>query len=154
MIFSKFEGRGEDSGVIRCAELHDSLAVLFDRWLFGSIEPCSENGVSGFVELSPRATVILIKKLAKLSPKGSLTTLTVGFTERELTFTVCNIGDDDLYEIARLGILAGFDCHRFADGLELSRTVHQSDAMKIYAVKPAELKRLFEEYFREDTPRE
>ena len=153
MMYSEIESIGEESGAIRCAELHDNLAKLFGRWLFGSIKPSEADGISGFVELSPRATVILIPKLAELSLDGSLPTLTIGFTEREMTLSVCNIEGIYLPEIAKLGILAGFECNCFADGLELSCAVRQSVTMKIYAIKLAGLKRLFEEYFPEDTPR-
>ena len=73
------------------------------------------------------------------------------FTDEEMTLTIRGVGESatsELARLARLGITAGFES-RYTDGrVVLSAPVRSSATLKIYAVKPAWLRDLFEKCFK------
>ena len=136
---------------VSCGDLYAILTDLADRSLLGALELSRESNEDGYVNVSAETTAAIITHAAALTKKEGFTTAKLTFTDAEMTLTVHSDGEsaeDEFARLAKLGRLAGFES-KYTDGkLELSATVRSTKTLKIYAVKPAWLRDLFEHFFK------
>ena len=99
------------------------------------------------MNVSVELVAALITHAAAISGKADFPTVSLLFTDEEMTLTIRGVGESatsELARLARLGSTAGFES-RYTDGrLVLSAPVRSSATLKIYAVKPAWIRELFE----------
>ena len=136
--------------IVGCGDLYEILADLAERRLLGALELSCEGRCVGYVNVSVELTAALITHAAAISSKADFTTVSLIFTDEEMTLNIRGTGEaaaSELARLARLGITAGFES-RYTDGsLVLSAPVRRSATLNIYAVKPAWLRDLFEKCF-------
>ena len=135
---------------VGCSDLYEILADLAERRLLGALELSCEGERRGYVNVSVELVAALITHAAAISGKADFPTVSLLFTDEKMTLTIRGVGESaasELARLARLGITAGFDS-RYTDGsLVLSAPVRSSATLKIYAVKPAWIRDLFEKCF-------
>lgn len=142
MSFHSFDDRSLHT--VGCGDLYEILADLAERRLLGALELSREGECRGYVNVSVELVAALITHAAAISGKADFPTVSLLFTDEEMTLTIRGVGESAASELARLGITAGFES-RYTDGsLVLSAPVRSSATLKIYAVKPAWIRDLFE----------
>ena len=136
--------------IVGCGDLYEILADLAERRLLGALELSCEGRCVGYVNVSVELTAALITHAAAISGKTDFPTVSLVFTDKEMTLTIRGVGESaasELLRLAKLGRTAGFGS-RYTDGsLVLSSPVRSSATLKIYAVKPAWIRDLFEKCF-------
>ena len=139
---------------VGCGDLYEILADLTDRRLLGALELSREGEGNGYVNVSAEMTAAIITHVAAISKNESFPTAKLTFSDEKMTLAVHGVGksaEDELARLARLGRLAGFES-KYTDGkLELTATVRSTKTLKIYAVKPAWLRDLFEHFLKNKT---
>ena len=135
---------------ISCSDLYDILKDLEERRLLGTMELSREGACQGHVDVYPELLAALITHAAALSRGNDFTSVSLSFEREQMTLRICGIGapsEAELSRLAKQGHLAGFESRYSCGELRLFVTVRQSTILKIYAVKPAWLKNLFESCF-------
>ena len=149
MIFMNLDDRSLHT--VGCGYFYEILADLADRRLLGALELSREGECRGYVNVSAETTAAIITHVAAISKKESFPTAKLTFSYNEMTLTVHGVGasaEAELERLAKLGTTAGFES-KYIDGrLELTTPIHSSATLKIYAVKPAWLSDLLEQYAR------
>ena len=148
MIFNSFDDRSLHT--VGCGDLYEILADLVDRRLLGALELSREGECRGYVNVSADLTAAIITHAAAISGKADFPTVSLVFTDEEMTLTVRGVGESaasELARLARLGRTAGFESLYTDGSLVLSAPVRSSATLKIYAVKPAWIRDLFEKCF-------
>ena len=149
MIFMSFDDRSLRT--VGCGDLYEILADLVDRRLLGALELSCEGERRGYVDVSPELLAALITHAAAISGGAEFPSVTLTFTEEKMTLAICGVGESaetELSRLARLGTTAGFESRYECGRLELTATIKSSATLKIYAVKPAWLRDLFEGYVK------
>ena len=139
--------------IVGCGDIYEILADLAKRRLLGAIELSSEGGCFGYVNVSVELLAALITHAAAISEKVDFPKVSLTFTDEEMTLSIHGVGasaERELARLARLGRTAGFESRYKGGRLELIAPVRSSKALKIYAVKPAWLRDLFEGYARKN----
>ena len=148
MSFHSFDDRSLHT--VGCGDLYEILADLAERRLLGALELSREGDCRGYVNVSVELVAALITHAAAISGKAGFPTVSLLFTDEEMTLTIRGVGESatsELARLARLGITAGFESRYTEGSLVLSAPVRSSATLKIYAVKPAWIRDLFEKCF-------
>lgn len=149
MIFMSFDDRSLHT--VGCGDLYEILADLVNRRLLGALELSCEGECRGYADLAPDLTAALITHAAAISGSEEFPSVTLTFTEKKLILVIRGVGksaENELARLARLGITAGFESRYECGMLELTTTVKSSATLKIYAIKPAWLRDLFEKFLK------
>lgn len=148
MIFNSFDDRSLHT--VGCGDLYEILVDMVERRLLGALELSCEGECRGYVSVSSEILASLITHAAAISGSESFPTVSLSFTDERMTLSICGVSasaEGELARLARLGKAAGLESKCQDGRLELSAAVKSSATLKIYAVKPAWLRDLFEGCF-------